>query len=150
MRRSAKCAAAYLRDGAIFLHPDSRTTKGFWIACEPLLVTTESDKALGEQVLQTLSRSSENIPHPESLASSDSRGVMYELVKAAGVRSYEAFANSTKCVGIRLGETGVEFTPTLNGGYRRRFLYLKQKIRYQPVPEEVTRALISAFDACET
>jgi hypothetical protein len=64
--KKAKSAAAYLREGKIYLHPDSRTTKGFWIACEPLLVTTENENRLGEQVLQTLSRSTENIPHPES------------------------------------------------------------------------------------
>jgi hypothetical protein len=44
MKTAVKSAAACLRDGKIFLHPDSRTIKGFWIACEPVLVTSEDDK----------------------------------------------------------------------------------------------------------
>jgi hypothetical protein len=149
MKPAEKSAAAYLRNGRIYLHPDSRTIKGFWIACEPILVTSENDKGLGEQVLQILAKSTENIPDPESLASSDSWNSIKALVRAAGVRSYEAFANFAQCVGILLDDTGVVFTPTRNGGPRKRFLYLKQKIRCQPVETEVAAALMAAFDACE-
>jgi hypothetical protein len=59
------------------------------------------------------------------------------------------FADSAKCVGIMLDDSDVVFTPTLNGGYRRRFLNLKTKIRCQPIEKEVAAALIAAFDACE-
>jgi hypothetical protein len=149
MKAAVKCAAAYLRSGQIYLHPDSRTIKGFWIACEPIVVTSESDKSLGEQVLQTLAKSTENIPDPESLATSDSWNVIKALVKVGGVRSYEAFADSAKCVGILLDDKEVVFTPTLNGGYKRRFLNLKTKIRCQPVEAEVAPSLIAAFEACE-
>ena len=55
----------------------------------------QSDESLGEQVLQILLKSTENIPHPESLRTSDSWNSTKELVRAAGVRSYEAFADST-------------------------------------------------------
>jgi hypothetical protein len=44
MKTAVKSAAACLRDGKISLHPDSRTIKGVWIACEPVLVTSEDDK----------------------------------------------------------------------------------------------------------
>jgi hypothetical protein len=71
------------------------------------------------------------------------------LVKAAGARSYEAFADSAQCVGVRLDDSGVEFSPSRNGGPRERFLYLKKKIRCQPDEREVARALKEAFDACE-
>jgi hypothetical protein len=149
MKAAEKSAAAYLRSGKIYLHPDSRTIKGFWIACEPILVTSENDKDLGEQVLQILATSTENVPDPESLASGDSWNSIKALTRAAGVRSYEAFANSAQCVGILLDDTGVVFTPTRNGGPRKRFLYLKQKIRCQPIETEVAVALMAAFDACE-
>jgi len=149
MRPAVKSAAAYLRADKIYLHPYSRTIKGFWIAREPIVVTSENDKSLGEQVLQILGRSTENIPDPESLATSDSWSSIRALVKAAGVRSYEAFADFAKCVGVSLDQTGVDFTPTRNGGPRKRFLYLKNKIRCQPVEAEVARALREAFDACE-
>jgi hypothetical protein len=149
MRAAVKRAAAYLRSGKIYLHPDSRTIKGFWIACEPILVTSENDKSLGEQVLQILAKSTENVPDPESLRTSDSWNVIKMLVKTAGARSYEAFADSTKCVGMMLDDKEVLFTPTLNGGYRRQFLYLKTKIRCQPIEAEVAASLIAAFEACE-
>jgi len=70
------------------------------------------------------------------------------LVKAAGVRSYEAFADSTRCVGMVQDDGVVVFTPSLNGGFRRRFLDLKAKIHSRPVPTEVAEALMAAFDAC--
>ena len=149
MTAAVKRAAAYLRDDKIYLHPDSRTVKGFWIAYEPIVVTSENDKSLGQQVLQVLAMSTENVPHPESLATSDTWNVMKTLVKAAGVRSYEAFADSTQCVGMKLDDTGVVFTPTRNGGPRKRFLHLKTKISCPPVEADVASALMAAFDACE-
>jgi hypothetical protein len=149
MKPAVKLATAYLRVGKIYLHPESRTIKGFWIACEPIVVTSQSDQGLGEQVLQTLAKSTNNIPDPDSLATSDSWDVIKRLVKAAGVRSYEAFADSTQCVGIMLDDKELELTPTLNGGYRRRFLNLKTKMRCQPIAAEVAAALMAAFEACE-
>src|SRR5215469_896037 len=93
-----KRAAAYLRNAKIFLHPDSKTTKGIWVAREPIVVSDEQDGNLGEKILQILGRSTDNVPHPESFANSDTSSPMKALIKAAGVRSYEAFADSTKCV----------------------------------------------------
>ena len=149
MRAAVKMAAAFLRTGKIYLYPYSRTIKGFWIACEPILVTSESDPSLGKQVLETLARSTENISDPELLAKSDSWDSIKALVRAAGVRSYEAFADSAQCVGLLLDNTSVVFTPTRNGGPRKRFLNLKTKIRCAPVEAEVAPALMAAFDACE-
>jgi hypothetical protein len=104
---------------------------------------------LGAQLLQILARSTEGIPAPESLATADSRSVIKTLVKAAGARSYEGFADSAQCVGIKLDGSDVVFTPTLNGGYRRRFLNLKTKIRCQPIEAEMAASLLEAFEACE-
>jgi hypothetical protein len=150
MRAAVKLAVAYLRAGKIYLHPESRTIKGFWITCEPILVTSESDKSLGGQILQILAKSTENIPDPEVRGSaSKSWNGAKALLKTAGSRSYEAFAESAICVGILFDGTEVVFTPTLNGGYRRRFLYLKTKIRCKPIESEVAAGLIAAFEACE-
>jgi hypothetical protein len=149
MKTTEKSAGAYLRNGKIYLHPDSQTIKGFWIACEPIIVTGEDDKKLGAHVLQALAKSTQNIPDPALLATSDSWDVIKALVKAGGVRSYEVFAESAKCVGILLDDKEVVFTPTLNGGYRRRFLDLKTKIRCQPIEAEVAASLLAAFEACE-
>ena len=148
MTATERRASAYLRDGKIYLNPFSKTIKKLWIACEPIVVSGEDNPDLGDQVLQVLARSTDNIPHPESLHNSDQWSSVKALVKAAGTRSYEAFANSTRCVGIMQDESGVIFTPRLNGGFRRRFLNLKTKIHSRPVPTEVAAALMAAFDAC--
>jgi hypothetical protein len=149
MKAAVKLAGAYLRDDKIYLHPDSRTVKGFWIACEPIVVTSEDDKSLGEQILRVLAQSAQNVPDPESLVNSDTWDVTKKLVKAAGFRSYEAFADSTQCVGMMLDDKELVFTPTRNGGYRKRFLNLKTKIRCQPIAAEAAAALMAAFEACE-
>jgi hypothetical protein len=150
MTAAVKRGVAYLRNEKIYLHPYAKTIKGLWTACEPILVTSENDESLGKTILRTLANSTENIPHPELQARGDASSAMRALVRAAGVRSYEAFADSTQCVGIKLDVTEVEFTPTLNGGYRRRFLDLETTIRCRPVEAEIAAALISAFQACET
>jgi hypothetical protein len=150
MKAAVKLAAAYLRSGKIFLHPESRTIKGFWITSEPILVTNENDQGLGEKLLQILAKSIQNVPDPEvrGTASRSWNGAQ-ALIQAAGVRSYEAFADSAKCVGILFDDKEVVFTPTLNGGPRRRFLNLKKKIRCAPVEAEVGAAMMAAFEVCE-
>ena len=107
------------------------------------MVTSEDDAQLGAKILLVLSKSIVNVPHPESWEGPD------PLANAAGVRSYEAFADLAKCVGIVQNDDEVVLTPSKNGGPRKRFLFLKNKIRCQPIEEEVTQALKAAFDACE-
>jgi hypothetical protein len=111
---------------------------------DPLLISDEDDPDLGRKVLWVLSQSAVNVPHPDSLM-----GRSNAMAKAAGVRSYEAFANLAKCVGIAQDDNEVILTPTSNGGRGKRFLQLKTKIRSRPVDEEVGRELRRAFDACE-
>jgi hypothetical protein len=142
MNPTGKSTAAYLRSGKIYLHPFSRTIKGFRIACEPILVSSADDKNLGAQLLAALAHSTENIPDPESLSIGDRSTVIKKLVKAAGCRSYEGFADSAQCVGVKSNDAGVEFTPIRNGGRGDRFLYLKTKIQCRPVEAEVAAALI--------
>src|SRR5260370_31526083 len=102
-----KHASAYLRKGKIFLSPLSKTNKGFLIRWEPIVVTSEDDAQLGRKVLLVLSKSAVNVPHPESwMGRSDL------MAKAAGVRSYEAFADLAKCVGIAQNDDEVFLTPS--------------------------------------
>jgi hypothetical protein len=139
-----KHASAYLRKGQIFLSPFSKMTKGFMVRWEPVVVTGEDDPELGRKVLWILSRSIENVPHPDSWV-----GRSNALAKAAGVRSYEAFADLAKCVGIGQDDEGVVLTPTRNGGRGNRFLGLKTEICCRPDDKDVAQALRQAFEACE-
>jgi hypothetical protein len=139
-----KHASAYLRKGKNFLNPISETTKGLLMTWDPLVLSSEDDAELGRKVLWVLSQSTVEVPHPESF------GIRSRaMAKAAGVRSYEAFADFAKCVSIDQNDNEVVLTPTRNGGRGERFLDLKTKIRCQSVEEDVAQALKSAFDACE-
>jgi hypothetical protein len=139
-----KYASAYLRNGRVFLNPVSETTKGLLMTWDPLLMSDEDDPDLGRKVLWVLSQSAVNVPHPDSLM-----GRSNAMAKAAGVRSYEAFANSAKCVGIAQDDNEVILTPTRNGGRGKRFLQLKTKMRCRPDDTDVAQALRQAFEACE-
>jgi hypothetical protein len=138
-------ASAYLRKGQFFLSPFSKTTTGLLVAWDPLGVSSQEDPELGKKVLWVLLQSTAEVPHPETL------GIRSRaMAKAAGARSYEAFADLAKCVAIAQDDSDeVIFTPTRNGGRGERFLHLKTKIRCRPVEPEVTQALMQAFDACE-
>jgi hypothetical protein len=139
-----KHASAYLRKGQVFLNPISKTTRGLLMTWDPLVISSEDDPELGRKVLWTLSQSAVNVPHPEALGLR-SRA----MAKAAGLRSYETFADLAKCVTIDQSDEGLVLTPTRNGGRGERFLNLKTKVRCQPAEEEVAQALKVAFDACE-
>jgi hypothetical protein len=111
-----KHASAYLRNGQVFLNPISKTTKGFLMTWDPLVMSSEGDPELGRKVLWVLSQSSVDVPHPESWGIRSNA-----MAKAAGVRSYEAFADCAKCVAIGQNDDQIVLTPTKNGGPRNRF-----------------------------
>lgn len=139
-----KYASGYLRRDKIFLNPVSRTTKGFLIMWDPLVLVGPDAPELGKKVLSVLSQSAVDVPHPESWG-----GRSAAMAKAAGVQSYAAFANLAKCVEIAQNEHEVIFTPTRNGGSRKGFVHLKSRIRCRPNEDEVGPALKAAFEACE-
>jgi hypothetical protein len=140
-----KKAAAFMRDGAIYLHPYSQTTQGFWIFSLPVLVTSTEDAGIGEKLLMVLSQSVDGVSHPKTW-----KGLTDPLLKAARVKSFDAFAKSAKSVDISLDESGLMFTPTLNGGPKRAFLHLNDRAtRCQPSEADAMHALLDAFEACE-
>jgi hypothetical protein len=95
MNKPEKLAAAFLRHGKIFLHPYSKTTGGFWIFSLPVFVIDEGDDGVGARVLRVLSESRESLPHPKLW-----KGLTDPLTRAAGVRSFNAFAKGAKCVNV--------------------------------------------------
>jgi hypothetical protein len=139
-----KMASAYLRNGKVFLRPVSRTTQGSWRASDPVLLASESDKDLGSKVLDVLSRSMQGVPERAPEKEHDD-----PMLKAAGLRSFNAFSDFAKCVSISMDDDVVVLTPTKNGGPRNRFLFLAKEIKCRALSAEVDTALRNAFDACE-
>jgi hypothetical protein len=145
MSKPIKRAAAFLQSGKIFLHPYSHTTEGFWIFSTPVIVIGEGDEGIGRQVLRVLSESRQDVVHPKSW-----KGLTDPLLRAAGLRSFDAFAKSAKGVEIFLDDNEVAFIPTKNGGPRNAFLHLNDKtVRSEPSEEKIAGALGASFNACE-
>jgi hypothetical protein len=145
MGNPMKKAAAFLRNGKIFLHPYSRTTRGLWIFSTPVLVASESDQDIGGQLLRALSKSAENVVHPATW-----KGLTNLLLKAAGMRSFDAFAKSAIGLDICCAEGNVTLIPTKNGDPGNAFLHLNDKaIKCEASEGKLADALRAAFDACE-
>jgi hypothetical protein len=141
-----RTAVAFERNNKVFIHPYAETAQGLRIFSEPVSVVSKSDdQQVAGQVLAALDASEKKVPHPASW-----KGIVSPLLKAAGVRSFAAFAKGAKCVEIGLeGETLV-FTPTTNGGPREGFLHLNDRqIRCSATEVEIVRGIRLAFDACE-
>jgi hypothetical protein len=81
-----KRAAAFLRDGKLFLHPYCQSTEGFWIFCTPVVVTQFNMGGFGAKVLEVLQESKQGVPHPATW-----KGLTDPLNRAAKARSADAF-----------------------------------------------------------
>jgi hypothetical protein len=127
------------------MHPNVKTTAGLSIFSEPVVAMDEMAPGLAEELLAILSATRSTVPHPRSW-----NGLVAPLLQAANVRSYKAFAESTKCVGVDLEKQVVSFLPTRNGGRQQGFFHLNNKVvRCRAGPTEVDQALRAAFNACE-
>jgi len=139
-----KRATAYKREDRIFLHASSRTTAGVWILTAPVLAPDRDDRAhLGSAVLHALEGSQEGIEHPTSW-----KGIIDPVLQLAGVKSWDAFAKSARCVEIKFGTNRVSFLPTKNLGAKDGFEPLSAQIKSSSSePEALGAALLSAFKA---
>jgi hypothetical protein len=105
----------------------------------------EVDTNIAGRLLAALSNSREDVPHPTTW-----KGLTGPLLKAAGVRSFDAFAKPAKGVDISQDESGVVLIPTKNGGPRNAFLHLTDRaLKSDTSDTSLTSALRAAFDACE-
>src|SRR5229473_5466704 len=114
-----KTAAAFQRDGKVYLHPYARTIQGLLVFSGPVVVMGLADDRIAAELLATLSRSLADVPHPTSW-----KGLTAPLLRAASMRSYEAFARTAKLVEVDLEGDEVSFRPTKNCGPRGGFFHL--------------------------
>jgi hypothetical protein len=85
------------RENRIHVYPESETTGNIWIPAEPVisLDATATDEAKGKAVLEALSASRQQVPHP---ASPDD--CLRPLLRAAGVSSYTKYAKGTRSCSV--------------------------------------------------
>ncbi|KPL66750.1 hypothetical protein SZ64_00710 [Erythrobacter sp. SG61-1L] len=115
-----KAATIYERGGKIYVHSSSKTTAGIWVINDPVMIVEKDDvEELGLSVRRCLDASREGVPHPKSFAN------LFDPVLAlAGVKSFNTFVKSAKCVEVEMvGETAT-LIPTRNEGAEDGFVPL--------------------------
>jgi hypothetical protein len=114
--RVMRSAAAYLRGGKWFLHSDSKTTDGVWIASAPFLYSDSNPESLGEIVVKTLLGSSEDVPHPTNWSK-----VFSPMLDLSGCKSWNAFTKGASLVSIEMDGASISLTPYRNLGPKEGF-----------------------------
>jgi hypothetical protein len=119
---------------------------GVWILCRPVLMVDQNDSGkLGDAIFEVLGGSTENISHPTFW-----KGVFDPIIQMAGVKSWNAFSKSAKCVEIEFETNRVSFLPTRNLGPKDGFEPLEFKRRNSPpTKEDACLTLLAAFTDAE-
>lgn len=143
-----KMATAYERKNNIFLHADSKTATGLWVAAPPYLKVSSQDDCsrLGEAVLEVLNASREGIPHPSSWD-----GLFDPMLSLAGVDSWRAFAEGANCIAIELEDHRLTFVPYRNLGAKNGFEPITEDSICLPTnaaSHEVGQGAINGFARC--
>jgi hypothetical protein len=146
MNPPVRRASAHRRRNRILICPVSVTTSGVGITSEPVFDIEANDASgLGEATLAALQKSKKGVPHPTPDEWLDD-----PILKAAGIKSWSAFAKSAKNVIIRFETNRVVFVPTKNLGPRDGFVALPERERSSaPTVAEVGSALLAAFEDAE-
>jgi hypothetical protein len=135
-----------MRNGIIYLQPSSKTVKGWLVDTEPVIPAPPDGRNLGAAILEALALSTTGIPHPENLNDPNAAAI----VKAAGVKTYQAFIRGAKCVSIERQGDQLVVTPTRNGGWGKAFLFLRETVTCEADATRAGAVLLQAFDACTT
>lgn len=118
-----KAATIYGRGSKIYVHSLSKTTAGLWIINTPVISVDGGDfRALGRSLQKCLEASSECIPHPKSFTD-----LFEPMLDLAGVKSFNTFVKSAKCVEIELNGEMATLIPTRNEGADDGFAPLPEK-----------------------
>src|SRR5579859_6151532 len=109
-----KSATAYKRGNAVFVHSNSQTTAGLWIAGPPYLkVAFEGPpEAIGNAVIEALNASKESLPQPKQ----DEWGRIFSpMLELAGTRSLGKFEQGALCCGLETEGEQLVITPNQKG-----------------------------------
>ena len=108
-----RLASAYRLRDRFFLHPNSKTTAGGWLATPPYvsIPLDSGPETLGEAIVAALTASVLGIPHPTSWS-----GLSKPRLDAAGAKSEAAFMRDARLVHVSLDATTITLEATHNGG----------------------------------
>lgn len=143
-----RALTAYLRAEQLVIHTSSSTEAGFWVACNPVIVTTidEAPEVIGHIARYMLPYSRTNIrtPHPNEMNATS-------VLKAAGVKTWASLSKNALCVSIEENGAQITFVPARNVSARLGFEELPEKAfsLFSPSAQALGKALLDAFDLAE-
>ncbi len=118
-----KSATLYGRGGKIYVHSSSKTTAGVWVINAPVIVVEGGGvRELGRSLRECLAASGEGVPHPKYF-----NGLFDPVLNLAGVKSFNAFVKSAKCVDVEQNGETATLIPTRNEGAKDGFAPLLGK-----------------------
>jgi hypothetical protein len=145
-----KRASAYKRRDGWYIHADSTTEVGIWMATPPY-IKLDSDaslEAVGRAVLDALAASQQGVPHPPFNELDDK---FDPKLKLAGVKTWATFAKRTLCVGITSDSQWLTVEPWENKGAKDGFVQmhgLEMRIPARSPPAQIGAAIEKAFTLC--
>jgi len=118
-----KSATIYERGARLFIHSSSKTTAGLWIISPPVLIASKEDSdEVGRSIKLCLEASIQDVPHPTSF-----KNLFDPVLELAGVKSFNTFLKSAKCVEVEMVGKTTNLIPTRNGGTKEGFVPLPGK-----------------------
>jgi len=147
----ARLVAVFARDADLLVEPNCQTVTGLWVSADPVarLTRTVSPAELGAVVRRALAESRRGMPNPTNW-----REFPSGLLRAAGLRSWNALQRSAARCQIEAGSAAIRVLPSHNGGTRgegRGYHSLEELAVGVPAnatDEELGAAVLSAIAVC--
>jgi len=144
-------ATAYKRGDGIYLHSNSRTTMGLWIATPPFIRIhlDESEHVKGKAILETLAASGGTVEHPKQDEWND---VFCPMLRLAAVKSERAFEEGTLRCDLEVDGTQLRIVPCRQIRPGRGYESIESLailISVQSSPGAISAGLEEAFSRCE-
>jgi hypothetical protein len=146
--------SAFKRADQLIMTTNVKTKEGLWYLQQPVVALDIRTglAAIGDALLDTLSRTQTGLPSPPSQAELDE--TMEQIFKAAGVQTYDHFLEGTLHLSIGRKVGGIELAPTHNGGTDGEgFHFLSEGgmlLEGELSPEQLGDAVLQGFAACTT
>lgn len=133
------------------MDPLSRTVDWLWIRGNEVdEIKILDDNILGRKLIECLSRSKFDIPHPPL---NEHRDLIQPLLRVTGAKNWAGIVKGAKGVGVQLEDNLLTFEPQRNLGVRGGFEPVLQKIRTLKLSEvsqkEIGQALLDALEDAE-
>jgi hypothetical protein len=145
-----KIANIYERLSCWFLHPESRTVTGLWIATPPFvcLAMQSGLHERGQAILDVLGASRDGQPIP-----GDDDNLVSPLLQMTNAESWAAFMAKARCVSICSDNDRLTVTPFKKlrrpKGAIEEIPAQAAVLRSDAAPEEIAEAIVCAFTRCE-